>query len=42
MLKQLPEDDKGNTSELSFLMDCVQKYNFNISAFVELIIWIVY
>ena len=34
----------GYTSELGLLMDCVQKYeyNFNISAFVGFIIWIVY
>jgi len=31
----------GNTSELDLLMDCAQKYNFNISAFVGFIIWIV-
>jgi hypothetical protein len=39
-LKMIKVD--GNTSKLGLLMDCVQKYNSNISASVGFITWIVY
>ena len=38
-VKYLPADDQDRSKHVVFLMCCVQKYNFSISAFFGFIIW---
>jgi hypothetical protein len=39
MLKKLHEDGQDRSQHVGALMDCVLKYNFNISALSCFIIW---
>jgi hypothetical protein len=40
--KELPEDDQDRAKHVHVIKICVQKYIFNIIAYVGFIVWIVY